>query len=62
MGEKNTNDLSEIILYDITSIKILHQKFTNSVSLNTEQLAKGLYLYEVRSKDGLRRKGKVVKD
>ena len=58
----NDNDDSEIIIYDFTARKLLQQKFTNSVSLNTEQLAKGLYLYEVRSKDGSCKKGKVVKD
>jgi len=59
----NENNIqSEIILFDITSRKILQQKFTNSVSLNTEQLAKGLYLYEVRDKNGLYKKGRVVKD
>ncbi len=58
----SNKELSEIILYDIASRKILQQKFTNSVSLNTEQLAKGLYLYEVRNKDGSCKKGKVVKD
>jgi len=53
---------SEIILYDIASRKLLQQKFTNSVSLNTEHLAKGLYIYEVLDKNGLCRKGKVVKN
>ncbi len=56
------NEISEIILYDIASRILLRQKFINSVSLNTEQLAKGLYLYEVRSKNGVIKKGKVVKD
>ena len=58
----NNNHLSEIILYDIASRKLLQEKFTNSVSINTEQLATGLYLYEVRDKNGLCKKGKVVKD
>jgi len=56
------NELSEIILYDIASRKLLHLEFTNAVSLNTEQLAKGLYVYEVRSRSGLCKKGKVVKN
>lgn len=60
--ETNNNGFSEIILYDITSRKLMQQNFTNSVSLNTEQLAKGLYLYEVRDRHGLFKKGKVVKD
>ena len=56
------NQLSEIILYDIASRKILQQKFINAVSLNTKQLARGLYHYEVRDKNGLCKKGTVVKD
>jgi hypothetical protein len=58
----NNNELSDIILYDITSRNLIQQKFTNSISLNTEQLAKGIYLYEVRNKSGVIKKGKVVKD
>jgi hypothetical protein len=56
------NEFSEIIIYDIVSKKLLQQKFINSVSLNTEQLAKGVYLYEVRNKNWMIKKGKVVKD
>ena len=56
-----TTSLSEIILYDIASRKLLQQKFTGSVTLNTEQLAKGIYIYEVRSKENTK-KGKVVKE
>lgn len=58
----NNKDLSEIILYDFASRKILQEKFTNSVALITEQLAKGIYLYEVRNKNGVIKKGKVLKD
>ncbi|MFI5219470.1 MAG: kelch repeat-containing protein [Bacteroidia bacterium] len=58
----NNKELSEIILYNVTSGKILQQQFSNSVSLNTAQLLKGIYLYEVRNKNGVIKKGKVVKD
>ncbi|MEO8148060.1 MAG: T9SS type A sorting domain-containing protein, partial [Bacteroidia bacterium] len=58
----NNNQLSEIILYDITSRKILQQKFTTSTTLNTSQLAKGIYIYELRDKGGVVKKGKVVKE
>jgi type IX secretion system substrate protein len=58
----NNFTTAEVVLYDITSRKILQQKFTNSVSLNTIELAKGIYLYEVRNKNGVIKKGKVVKD
>jgi hypothetical protein len=59
--KSDCNELSEITLYDIASRKLLQQKFINSVSLNTEQLAKGLYIYEVRSQNGMTKTGKVLK-
>ena len=59
----------EIILYDIAFRKLLQQKFTNTVTLNTAQLAKGIYIYEVRpvpmksgNENEMIKKGKVVKD
>jgi hypothetical protein len=65
----HTNTLSEIILYDITSRKLLHQQFTNTLTLNTSHLAKGIYIYELRpvpfssgNKNGVIKKGKVVKN
>jgi type IX secretion system substrate protein len=58
----NNTKLSEIILYDITSRKLLEQKYTKSALINTTQLTKGIYLYEVRNKNGVIKKGKVVKD
>lgn len=58
----NNSKLSEIILYDITSRKILQQEFTTSTTINTSQLAKGIYIYEVRNKNGIIKQGKVVKD
>lgn len=58
----NTNELSEFILYDMTGRKMMNMNFTNSLTLNTEQLAKGLYTYELRIKNGMSQKGKIVKD
>ncbi len=64
--EVNNNSASEILLYDIASRKILQEQFTNSVSLNTAQLAKGIYIYELRNNPdgpaGVVKKGKVVKE
>ncbi|HKR04754.1 MAG TPA: T9SS type A sorting domain-containing protein [Bacteroidia bacterium] len=56
------NELSEFSLYDIASRKLIQQKFTNSVSINTAQLSKGIYIYEVSNKNGIIKKGKVVKE
>ncbi|HKR05209.1 MAG TPA: T9SS type A sorting domain-containing protein [Bacteroidia bacterium] len=61
----STDELSEIILYDIASRKLLQQKFSHTVTLNTAQLAKGIYFYEMRNPDGsggVVKKGKVVKE
>ncbi|MBK7854849.1 MAG: SBBP repeat-containing protein [Bacteroidetes bacterium] len=60
--KSKSNEPSEVIFYDITSRKLLQQKFTNSVSLNTEQLEKGIYIYEVRCGSSACKKGKLVKD
>jgi hypothetical protein len=59
-----TNDhvLSEIILYDIASGKMIQEKFTSSVSLTMEDLPNGIYIYEVRNNNGVIKQGKVAKD
>ncbi|MEO8146489.1 MAG: T9SS type A sorting domain-containing protein [Bacteroidia bacterium] len=56
------NELIEMSLYDVTARKIFNQSFINFTSINTEQLAKGIYLYVVRNKNGVIKKGKIVKD
>ncbi len=56
------NEPSEVSIYDITGQKILEHKFIKSASLNTEQLAKGLYIYEVHSDNGYCKKGKLFKN
>lgn len=58
----NNFEPSEIIIHDLTSRKHFQKSFISSTSINTEQLAKGIYLYEVRNKNGVIKKGKVVKD
>ena len=55
------NKQSEIILFDIGGRKILKRKFLNSTTINTEQIADGIYIYEVRYNNGTSMKGKVIK-
>ena len=55
------NEVYEFILYDLSSRKLLQQTFTNTTTINTEQLAKGMYLYTVRNKNGIIKNGKVIK-
>ncbi len=58
----HTKQVLEITVYDITARKLLQQKFTRFVSLNTQPLTKGIYMYEVRNKNNVCAKGKVMKD
>lgn len=55
------NQLMEIYVYDFASRIVLHDNFTNFISLNTKQLTEGIYFYEIKNKNGLYKKGKVVK-
>ncbi|MBK8875707.1 MAG: T9SS type A sorting domain-containing protein [Bacteroidetes bacterium] len=52
----------EVVLSDIAGRKVYQEAFSSSLSINTEQLAKGTYLYELRNKNGIVKIGKVVKD
>ena len=56
------NEPVEFALYDVAGRITLQQSFINSTTINTEQLLKGIYIYEVRNKSGVIKKGKVVKD
>jgi plastocyanin len=53
---------SQIILYDIASRQLMEERFSGSATLNIENLAKGIYLYEVRDEKGVVKRGKVVKE
>ncbi|MBK9524974.1 MAG: T9SS type A sorting domain-containing protein [Bacteroidetes bacterium] len=58
----NNNELTDIIVYDISSRKIIQKKFIRSFSLNTEELSKGIYLYKLINKSGVMKQGKLFKD
>jgi len=52
----------ELTLFDVMGRLLLRCSFVNSTTINTEQLARGIYFYEVRDKDGVGARGKVVKE
>lgn len=58
----NNHIQTELILYDLALRRIFQQTFVSHISLNTEQLAKGAYIYEVQVKNGFFKKGIVVKE
>ncbi|OFZ08628.1 MAG: hypothetical protein A2338_04530 [Bacteroidetes bacterium RIFOXYB12_FULL_41_6] len=58
----SSKESCEIIIYDITSKKVAYKKFTTTTKLTTSQLGKGIYIFEVRNKNTVLRKGKIIKD
>jgi hypothetical protein len=56
------NEPYEVIIYDITSKRILQKKFTSIAALNTSTLSKGIYMYEVKGKNCIQKKGKIIKE
>ena len=57
--EVDNNSPSEVVIYDITSRKLIQQKFTSSLIVNTETLSAGIYFYEVRNENALVKTGKL---
>jgi hypothetical protein len=50
-----------ISLYNFLGQEVLQHTFTNSTTINTEQLADGIYFYELRKDKGALKTGKLVK-
>jgi hypothetical protein len=55
------NEELEVILYDIAARELLQQIFTNTITINTEQLPTGIYFLELKNKNGIIKNGKVIK-
>ena len=52
----------ELIIYDLFARKMIQREFTNSISINTEQLSKGIYFFELRDNNkNTAEKGVVLK-
>lgn len=56
------NELTQFILYDISSRELLHKEFKSFVSINTQQLSKGIYFYELKNNNGVIKNGKIMKE
>ena len=55
------NKQTTVSLYNFVGQQILQQTFTNTTTINAEQLADGIYFYELRNHKGAIKTGKVVK-
>ena len=58
----SNNEPAEIILYDVTSRKLLEQNMIGSSTINMKNFSKGIYFYEVRNRNGEVGIGKVMKE
>ncbi len=59
--KNNKIESAEIIIYDLTSREILHTNFSNTMTLNTADFARGIYILEVRNSDAILMKCKIIK-
>ena len=59
--ELSNNEHTTIILYDYLLRRILKQIFTNSTTIITDQLANGIYFYELSNSIGTVKSGKIIK-
>ncbi len=57
----NNQEPSEVILFDITGRELLHESFNNSIILPLQSLAKGVYLYQIRTAAAIRN-GKIIRN
>lgn len=55
------NVRTTISLYNFLGQQVLQLTFTNSTTINSEQLAEGIYFYELRNDKGAIKNGKVIK-
>lgn len=57
----SNNLQATIIFYNFLGQQILQHALTNSTTINTEQLADGIYFYELRNEKRILKTGKVIK-
>lgn len=50
-----------VTLYNFLGKQMQQETFTNSLSINAEQLADGIYLYTLRNSKGILKTGKILK-
>jgi hypothetical protein len=51
----------KLTIYDIASRKISQTNFVNSIKIDTENLSKGIYIYQIKSSDEILKSGKIIK-
>jgi Secretion system C-terminal sorting domain len=58
--DTTNNDLLDISLLDLNGRLLTEKTFTNKTSIDTQLLAKGIYLYQIKSKNTILKQGKIA--
>ena len=61
VGSKFSGQL-DFFLYDITGRQLIQQSFAGYISLNTENISKGIYTYEIKTRNSVLKHGKLIKE
>lgn len=56
-----SNQQTTVVLYNFIGRQVLQQTFATTTTINTEEIASGMYFYELRNERGVFKTGKVVK-
>lgn len=59
--ESTSNDLVSLFIYDAFLKLILHKTFIGTTTINTEGFTKGVYFYELKNKNIVIKKGKLIR-
>lgn len=55
------NDLTTVIIYDLYGKAVLKSEFINTTIIDTQDLTKGFYIYELKNKSGIIGSNKIFK-
>lgn len=59
---QNENNYNiEIVITDAMGRIALKKELSNTTTINMQRFSKGMYLYQVKDKNGVFKKGKIVK-
>jgi len=58
----SSNQPVSLTIVDFTGRKVFNKSFVRSTEINTSYFSKGIYIYEMRSNNGIIKTGKLIKD
>jgi hypothetical protein len=59
--QSSNTEEKELVIFDVTSRELIRENFTETHTINTEGLSKGVYFYEIKGKNGGFKAGRIIK-